>query len=178
MLNRIIGIAFSALLAAGAFGLASTTAARAESIMKTCGDEWKAAKANNTTGGKTWPEFLSACRTAHESAPAAAAAPAAAPAPAPAAAAPAAAPAPMAAKPVAAKPMAKATARGAGEFPAAAEAKGHCPSDTVVWVNTKTKVFHYSGHPSYGNTKKGAYMCEADATAAGDRASKSEKPKQ
>ena len=178
MLNRTIGIAASAFLLAGAFGLAASSGANAQSIMKTCGDEWKAAKANNTTGGKTWPEFLSACRTAHESA-APAATPAAAPAPAPAAApAPAPAPAPMkpAPAPMAAKPMARAT--GAGEFTAEAEAKSHCPSDTVVWVNTKTKVFHYAGHPNYGNTKKGAYMCEADATAAGDRVSKSEKPKQ
>ena len=103
--------------------------------------------------------------------PAPAPAPAAAPAPAPALAPMKPAPAPMAAK-----PMAKAT--GAGEFTAEAEAKSHCPSDTVVWVNTKSKVFHYAGHPNYGNTKKGAYMCEADATAAGDHASKSEKPKQ
>ena len=176
MLNRTIGIAVSAFLLAGAFGLGGTGAASAQSIMKTCGDEWKAAKANSTTGGKTWPEFLSACRTAHEGAAPAAtpvAAPAAAPAPAPAPAPMKPAPAPA---PMAAKPMAKAT--GAGEFTGEAEAKGHCPSDTVVWVNTKTKVFHYAGHPSYGNTTKGAYMCEADATAAGDRASKSEKPKQ
>jgi hypothetical protein len=173
MLNKTIGIAFSALLAVGAFGLASTTAARAESIMKTCGDEWKAAKLNNTTGGKTWPEFLKQCRTDHEANAAPATAPApvtAAPAPAPAPMAPA--PAPM--KP-AAKPMAKAT--GAGQFTTEADAKGHCPSDTVVWVNSKRHVYHYAGNRWYGTTKEGAYMCEADANAAGDRASKSEKPK-
>ena len=62
---------------------------------------------------------------------------------------------------------------GAGEFSSEAEAKARCPSDTVVWVNTKSHIYHYAGTRSYGTTKQGAYMCEADASAAGDRASKS-----
>ena len=78
--------------------------------------------------------------------------------------APAAAPAPM-------KPMAKPT--GAGEFTTEAEAKARCPGDTVVWLNSKSHIYHYPGTRSYGTTKQGAYMCEADAVAAGDRASKS-----
>jgi hypothetical protein len=48
------------------------------------------------------------------------------------------------------------------------------PSDTVVWVNTKSRVYHYSGIRDYGNTKHGAYMCEADAKAGGDRAAMNE----
>ena len=53
--------------------------------------------------------------------------------------------------------------------------RAHCPSDTVVWVNTLSHVYHfagasYHGRNYYGNTKEGAYMCEADARAAGDRA--------
>ena len=68
-------------------------------------------------------------------------------------------------------------ATGAGQFTSEAEAKGHCPSDTVVWVNTKSHKYHYAGHRSYGTTKQGAYMCEADAKAAGDVAAKGEKPK-
>ena len=64
---------------------------------------------------------------------------------------------------------------GAGEFADEASAKAHCPSDTVVWVNTKSHKYHYSGHRSYGTTKQGAYMCEADAKAAGDVAAKDEK---
>ena len=54
-----------------------------------------------------------------------------------------------------------------------AEAKARCPTDTVVWVNTKSHIYHYAGTRSYGTTKQGAYMCQADANAAGDRASKS-----
>ena len=69
------------------------------------------------------------------------------------------------------KPAARPT--GAGEFSSEAEAKARCPSDTVVWVNTKSHIYHYAGTRSYGSTKQGAYMCEADASAAGDRASKS-----
>jgi hypothetical protein len=144
---------FSAFLVAASLGLAAVGSARAESVMKECGDEWKAAKANNTATGQTWPEFLKSCRAQK----AATAAPAAAPAPAPA-------PAPMQ---TAARPT------GAGQFSTEAEAKARCPSDTVVWVNTNSRIYHYAGTRSYGTTKRGAYMCEADATAAGDRASRS-----
>jgi hypothetical protein len=62
---------------------------------------------------------------------------------------------------------------GAGQFSSEREAKARCPSDTVVWLNTKSHIYHYPGTRSYGTTKQGAYICEADAVAAGDRASKS-----
>ena len=45
----------------------------------------------------------------------------------------------------------------------------------MVWVNTATHKYHYAGNRSYGTTKKGAYMCEVDAKAAGDKAAKNEK---
>jgi pyruvate/2-oxoglutarate dehydrogenase complex dihydrolipoamide acyltransferase (E2) component len=178
---------FSAMILVGAFSLAGTGAADAESVMKICGDQWKAAKAAGTTNGMVWKDFLAQCRAQQKTAapgaapaPTPAAAPAAAPAPAappPAAAAPAPAPAPMAAAPAPMKPAK--TKMGAmpaaGQFSTEAEAKAKCPSDTVVWVNTKSKIYHYASHPDYGKTKQGAYMCEADATAGGARASKSEK---
>ena len=41
-------------------------------------------------------------------------------------------------------------------------------TDAVVWVNTKTKAYHMSTDPMYGKTKKGTYMCESAAKAAGD----------
>ncbi len=203
MNSTSIRVALSALFFAGALALAATGAAQAQqapSVMKQCGDEWKAAKANNTTNGMTWPQFLSQCRTQKEgaatpaAAPSPAPAPAAAPAPAPApGAAPAPAPAPAAAPAPAPAPApvqtyqpkpapvhTAAAATGAGQFATEAQAKTRCPSDTVVWVNTKSHVYHYAGTRGYGTTKQGAYMCEADATAAGDRASKSRigQPKQ
>jgi hypothetical protein len=164
------GVAAAVAVLAGGLWLAGAPA-RAESVMKQCGAEWKAAKAANTTNNQTWPQFLTDCRARHGSG--SAAAPAAAPAPAPTtAAAPNPAPAP------AAKPAAAAAPTGAGEFASEGEAKGRCPSDTVVWVNNKSKVYHYSGDRYFGTTKHGAYMCEADAKSAGDSASKTKiKPK-
>ena len=217
--------------------------ANAQSAMKLCGDQWKAAKAAGTTNGETWPQFLAQCRAQQKTGaatPAQTAAPgpiapaptngqapttevktasqcdaeyaankaairaagqskrafvaacragnetipqgaATAPAPAPApttgsllpwsqpAAPPAATPAPASAPaPTTYSPAPAAT--GAGEFTSDQQARAHCPSDTVVWVNTKSRVYHFAGTHNYGNTKEGAYMCEADARAAGDRA--------
>ena len=79
MISTSYRVALSALFLAGALGLASTGVARAESVMKECGDEWKVAKANSATNGMTWQEFLKQCRAQKESSAAPAAAPAAAP---------------------------------------------------------------------------------------------------
>jgi hypothetical protein len=154
---------------------------------KACEDAWHQAKAAGQSPG-TFKTYQAAnCNGAAPAAaapaaePAPAPAPAAQPAPAPVAQpAPAPAPAPAKPAPAVAKPAPTAAAQptGAGEFATDTEAKSHCPTANVVWVNTKTHIFHYAGHPRYGKTKQGAYMCEADATAAGDRASKSEKAPQ
>ena len=65
----------------------------------------------------------------------------------------------------------------AGQFADEASAKARCPTDTVVWVNLPSKIYHFAGTKSYGTTKKGAYMCEADAKAAGNVGAKDEQPK-
>jgi hypothetical protein len=173
MISRSIRVGLSALFLAGALGLAATGAGEAQSVMKQCGDQWKAAKANNTTNGMTWQQFLAQCRAQIQGSTAPAATPSAAPAP-PASAAPvptpAAAPAPA---PAPAPIQTAARPTGAGQFSTEAEAKARCPTDTVVWVNTKSHIYHYAGTRGYGTTKQGAYMCQADANAAGDRASKS-----
>jgi hypothetical protein len=70
---------FRSALAAAAC-LLSFSASAQDNVMKTCGDKWQAAKAANATGGKTWPEFLSACRAETAAAAAKATPPAAAPA--------------------------------------------------------------------------------------------------
>lgn len=48
-------------------------------------------------------------------------------------------------------------------------AQTHCPHDTVVWLNTKTGVWHEKGMRWYGRTKEGAYVCRREAAAAGYR---------
>ena len=75
-----------------------------------------------------------------------------------------AAPATVAARPAA--PPAAATAAAPATTSVAPPAKG------MVWVNLETKVYHREGDRWYGNTKKGKYMTEADAIAAGYHASK------
>ncbi len=87
--------------------------------------------------------------------------------------APASAPAPTASAPAAPAPQPAAT--GAGEFTTAAQAKARCPFDLVVWVNTKSSIYHYEGAHRYANTQHGAYMCEADAKGTGHRAAANEK---
>jgi hypothetical protein len=49
------------------------------------------------------------------------------------------------------------------------QAQKHCPNDVVVWLNTPTGIYHMQGMRWYGATKNGAYVCEKEADAAGDR---------
>lgn len=61
------------------------------------------------------------------------------------------------------------------QFSSEADAKAHCPgTGTVVWLNTKSGVYHFANSRDYGRTKQGAYMCRADADKVG-RAAKNEK---
>jgi hypothetical protein len=92
--------------------------------------------------------------------------------------APSAAPAPSPAPartPAARRPVTPTTPAGEGQYRSEAEAREHCPADTVVWVNLKSDIYHFAGSRSYGKTKEGAYMCEKEALSHGDRASKNEK---
>jgi predicted outer membrane protein len=63
----------------------------------------------------------------------------------------------------------------APEFATEVAAQGHCPSDTVVWLNTKSHVYHEKGMLYYGHTKAGAYVCRKEADAAGDHETKNAK---
>lgn len=63
-------------------------------------------------------------------------------------------------------------AQSATQFQTEQDAQAHCPKDTVVWVNLSTGVYHYPGQRWYGNTKNGAFMCEKEAKAVGDRATR------
>ena len=149
-----------------------------------CNDEYKANKGALKDAKEKKKDFITACRAlppgtatpigggpTAPAAPAPAAPVAPAPAPAPAPVAPA--PAPRQAPPPGRSAPSAPTA--ANQFQTEAQAKARCPAATVVWVNTKSGIYHFAGTKNYGNTKAGAYMCETDATAAGDRASKKEK---
>ena len=46
------------------------------------------------------------------------------------------------------------------------------PAKGMVWVNTKSGVFHHEGDRWYGKTKDGKFMTEGDALKAGYRAAK------
>jgi hypothetical protein len=64
---------------------------------------------------------------------------------------------------------------GADQYTTETLARVHCPTDTVVWANTRSGVYHFRNTAHYGNTKAGAYMCEQAAVAKGIRAAKNEK---
>jgi hypothetical protein len=158
-----------------------------------CDDEYKQAKAALKAAKEKKKDFVAACRSLPPGSPTpingAGAAPLpSAPSPiAPAQApAPTNAPAPQAAPSQAPRPSATAApgesacGNGYAHLPAThtavqfctdAEAKSRCPGASVVWVNTKSKIYHKAGSNTYGHTKVGAYMCESDATAEGDRPS-------
>ena len=159
VIHSLAAAAIGALLAFPVAPAIAKTAAQ-------CNADYAANKAAIKASGQTKKAYVAACRADTTGAPpATAAAPTAAPGyqqpPAPA-------PPPFA-------PSPHVGAAGAGQFTTDAQARARCPSDTVVWVNTKSNVYHFAGRRDYGNTKQGAYMCEADAKATGDRAAKNEK---
>ena len=159
----------------GSLGLFGTVALAQQKTAKQCTQEWRANKAENQAKGITEKAYVAQCRAGT-----AAAQPSTTPAAQPSAPAAQSNPAapPAAAPKRAATPSRETTAAapaGANQFTSEAQAKSRCPSDTVVWVNEHSKIYHFSGHKDYGNTKSGAYMCEKDATAAGDRAARNEK---
>jgi hypothetical protein len=57
-------------------------------------------------------------------------------------------------------------------FPTEQQAQHHCPSDTVVWLNLPSGIYHYRGQRWYGRTNSGAYVCHSEADHAGMRASR------
>ena len=137
---------------------------------KQCNEEWTANKAAIQASGKRKKDFIAECRGV-----AAAQTPPARPTPS-AAPPPPTAPAPSArVTPAPTRGPGTGVPAAAGQFATESEARSHCPGDTVVWVNLDSRIYHFSGTKSFGNTKKGAYMCERDTAAAGFRAAKNEK---
>lgn len=44
-----------------------------------------------------------------------------------------------------------------------------CPGDKVVWVNTRSGIYHFQGERWFGSTREGKFLCEHDADKEGDR---------
>ena len=44
-----------------------------------------------------------------------------------------------------------------------------CPSDKLVWVNTRSHIYHFQGERYFDITKSGKFICEHDADKEGDR---------
>ena len=44
-----------------------------------------------------------------------------------------------------------------------------CSGDKIVWVNTRSHVYHFQGERYFGSTKSGKFMCEHAAQKEGDR---------
>ena len=155
---------------------APSTAVSNQSVMKQCGVQWQSAKAAGTTNGATWPQFLKDCRArlaSTTSTPSQGGFAPAAPAPAPAPSSAPTQPGSLFPWQQPATPAPAAT--GTGGFGSPQEAQYRCPGATVVWVNEHSHIYHFAGTRDYGNTKRGAYMCEADAQAASNRAAKNER---
>jgi hypothetical protein len=139
-------------------GAAASSEPSAKTV-KACTDEWRANKAANQAAGITAKDYVAKCRAG-----VATAAPSEAPKTSGGAAA--------SLKPT--PPAAYEKPTGAGQFTTEAQAKAHCPGATVVWANTRSNIYHFSGNKNYGTTEQGAYMCEQDSVTAGMRAAKNE----
>jgi hypothetical protein len=166
----------------------SSQTAAGQKTIKACQEEWRANKATNQANGITEKSYVEQCRAggapsqpiaapvapppARTAAPTATPTAPAAPGPAPAATAPTIRRTPSPAAGPAAPPQS--TPVGTNQFATEAQAKARCPSDTVVWANLKSRIYHFSGSRNYGSTKNGAYMCETDTVAVGFRAPKNE----
>jgi hypothetical protein len=176
MRSRVVILTCSLIF--GAMTYSAHTVAQQKTV-KACQDEWRANKAANQASGITEKAYVAQCRTGASPAQTTAA-PAAPPPPAPppAGAPPTSAPSPT----TASRPAGPAPTPGRenpvalNEFSTEAQAKARCPTDTVVWANLPSKIYHYSGTRFYGETKNGAYMCERDTAAAGMRPAKKTHP--
>lgn len=48
-----------------------------------------------------------------------------------------------------------------------------CPGDQIVWVNTRSGIYHFQGQRYFGSTNRGKFICQRDADREGDRANRS-----
>jgi len=155
---------------------AAAPAATGQKTVKACTEEWRANKAANEAKGVTLKAYVADCRSGKTTAQ-----PTLLPtqpqqtrtttAPPPAAQPPQQAPRTT----TGAAPPAATAPAGANQYATEGQAKFRCVGGTVVWANLDSKIYHFSGNKTYGQTKAGAYMCERDAQSQGMRAAKNEK---
>ena len=157
MMPRIALILCASLIVL--FGLPNDLLAQQKTV-KECRAEWQAQRAEYQAKGVTEAAYIKQCRSGGQESSTPTPAPAATTAPAPR---------------TSSTPAGRVGTAGTNQFASEAQAKGHCATDTVVWANLSSKDYHFSGYRDYGNTKRGAYMCEGDATQQGFRAAKNEK---
>ncbi|UVK43792.1 hypothetical protein BPNPMPFG_005632 [Mesorhizobium sp. AR07] len=158
----------------------TTSAAGAGNVKtaKACDAEYAANKDAIKGSGETKKDFVAACRAGTEVIPGVQST-TTTPTPSKPAPATTTAPVTTTTRPKnSPAPSGTAIPTGANQFATEGQAKARCPAGIVVWVNLKSKIFHFAGSRNYGNTKKGAYICESDATASGFRAAENEKQPQ
>jgi hypothetical protein len=80
-------------------------------------------------------------------------------------------PAPSATSTPAPAKTAKAAKPAPAPAPSAAEI-ADAKTKGLVWANLNSKIYHYATDSTYGNTKNGKFLTEADAKAQGFRAAK------
>ena len=148
-----------------------------QKTVKACTEEWRANKAANEAKGLTLKAYVADCRTGKTTAqptlfPTQPQQTRTTTAPPPAA------PQQTQQAPrttTGAAPPAATAPTGANQYATEGQAKFRCVGGTVVWANLDSKIYHFSGNKTYGQTKAGAYMCERDAQGQGMRAAKNEK---
>ena len=161
----------------GAEDGATAPAATGQKTAKACIEEWRANKAANEAKGVTQKAYVADCRTGKTTAQ-----PTLVPTTQPQQTRTTTAPPPAAQPPqqaprttTGAAPPAATAPTGANQYATEGQAKFRCVGGTVVWANLNSKIYHFSGNKTYGQTKAGAYMCERDAQGQGMRAAKNEK---
>lgn len=60
----------------------------------------------------------------------------------------------------------------ANRFASESAAQSSCATDSVVWANTSSKIFHLKGTATFGKGKNGFYMCQTAAKSEGFRPTK------
>lgn len=147
--------------------LLSVPAFAQQKTVKACTQEWQANKDANQAKGITLKAFVADCRAGKTTTAQPTLFPTQQQTQAP--------PQTQPRSTTGAAPPAATAPTGANQYATEGQAKFRCVGGTVVWANLDSKIYHFSGNKTYGQTKSGAYMCERDAQGQGMRAAKNEK---